>query len=145
MGRDAQERIDAQMSAQRFGAVVLSALGVMAVLLTILGTYVLAESMTVLRMREMSIRAALGASGVHLGAIVLAETARPVGFGLMVGAGLAWLGASTIRAFLFQVQPLDPATLGVVAVMILSLAMSVSLRPALRAARVDLARALKED
>ena len=32
-----QERIDAQMSAQRFGAVVLSALGVMAVLLTILG------------------------------------------------------------------------------------------------------------
>ena len=101
--------------------------------------------MAVLRMHEMGIRAALGASGVHRGAIGLAETARPVGFGLMVGVGLAWLGASTIRAFLFQVQSLDPATLGVVAVVILSLAMSVSLRPALRAARVDLARALKED
>jgi hypothetical protein len=50
------------MGAQRFGATVLGALGVIAVLLTVLGTYVLAESMAVLRMREMGIRAALGAT-----------------------------------------------------------------------------------
>jgi putative ABC transport system permease protein len=139
------ESLSMQMSAQQFGVVVLTALGVIAVLLTVLGTYVLAESMAVLRMREMGIRAALGASGRQLGAIVLAETARLVGFGLLVGLLLAWMGASTIRAFLFKVQPLDPATLAGVAVLILLLALAVSLRPAWKAARVDLRTVLKEE
>jgi putative ABC transport system permease protein len=139
-----EERIGRQMAAQRFGALVLGTLGGIAVLLTILGTYVLAESMAVMRLREMGIRAALGATGRQLGAIVIAETARLVGFGLAVGLGLAWLGASTIRAFLFQITPLDPATLAGVAALILTLALLVSLRPALRAARVDLGSVLKD-
>lgn len=139
------EQLNQQMSSQQFGVVVLTALGAIAVLLTVLGTYVLAESMAVLRMREMGIRAALGASGRQVGAIVLAETARLVGFGLLVGLLLAWMGASTIRAFLFKVQPLDPATLAGVAVLILLLALAVSLRPAWKAARVDLGRVLKEE
>jgi len=139
------ESLSMQMSSQQFGVVVLTALGVIAVLLTVLGTYVLAESMAVLRMREMGIRAALGASGRQLGAIVLAETARLVGFGLLVGFLLAWVSASTIRAFLFKVQPLDPATLAGVAALILILALAGSLRPAWRAARVDLGTVLKEE
>jgi len=139
------ERLARQMSAQQFGLVVLAALGVIAVLLTALGTYVLVESMAVLRMREIGIRAALGASGRQLGAIVLADTARLVGVGLLLGLLLVWMGASTIRAFLFRVQPLDPVTLIGVAAMILLLALSVSLRPAWRAARVDLGTVLKAE
>ena len=139
-----EERIDAQMGTQRFGATVLGALGGIALLLTLLGTYVLGESMAVLRMREMGIRAALGATRRQLGSIVVVETGRLVGFGLIVGLGLAWLGAGTIRAFLFQIQPFDPVTLGGVAVLILALALMVSVRPALRAARVDLASVLKD-
>jgi predicted permease len=139
-----EEQIGRQMAAQRFGALVLGTLGIIAVLLTILGTYVLAESMAAMRMREMGIRAALGASRRQLGAIVMAETGRLVGFGLVVGLGLAWLGANTIRAFLFQVQPLDPLTLTAVAGTILTLALIVSVRPALRAARVDLGTVLKD-
>jgi ABC-type lipoprotein release transport system permease subunit len=50
-----------------------------------------------------------------------------------------------IRAFLFRVQPLDPATLAVVAVLILLLATAISLRPAFRAARVDLAEVLRSE
>ena len=64
------------MNAQRFGTVVLGALGSIAVLLTLLGMYVLAESMVVMRAREMGIRAAPGATRSQLMAIVLAETAR---------------------------------------------------------------------
>ena len=139
------ERLARQMSAQQFGIVVLGALGGIAALLTVLGTYVLAESMTVLRIREMGIRAALGATGRQLGALVIAETTRLVGSGLLAGLGLAWLGASTIRAFLFQVQPLDPMTLGAVAALILTLSILVSLGPALRAAREDLGSVLKEE
>jgi predicted permease len=139
------EQIGTQMSAQRFGIVVLGVLGVIAVLLTVLGTYVLAESMAVMRMREMGIRAALGASRRQLAAIVLAETGRLIGFGLAAGLLLAWMGAGLIRAFLFRVQPFDPATLVGVSALILFLALAVSLRPALHAASVDLGRVLKEE
>lgn len=134
-----------QLMPQRFGGLVLGALGFIAMLLTVLGTYVMAESMAVLRMREMGIRAALGATGRQLGSIVLAETFRLVGFGLAAGLLLAWLGASTIRSLLFQVAPLDPATLVAVASAIVVLSVAVSLRPALRAARVDLASVLRAE
>ena len=133
------------MGAQRFGTVVLGALGTIAILLTVLGTYVLAESMAVLRMREMGIRAALGATRRQLGAIVLAETGRLIGLGLVAGLVMAWAGAGLIRAFLFRVEPLDPVTLATVSAAIVALALVVSLRPALRAARVDLGRVLKEE
>jgi putative ABC transport system permease protein len=139
-----EERIGQQMAPQRLGVMVLGALGIIAMLLTILGTYVVSESMAAMRMREMGIRAALGASRRQLGAIVMAETGRLVGFGLVVGLGLAWIGANTIRAFLFQVQPFDPLTLAAVAGTILTLALIVSVRPALRAARVDLGTVLKD-
>jgi putative ABC transport system permease protein len=101
-------------------------------------------SMAIMRMREMGIRAALGATRRQLRTIVIAETGRLVGAGLAAGLGLAWLGASTVRAFLFQITPLDPLTLVTVASLILTLALLVSVRPALRAARVDLGSVLKE-
>jgi hypothetical protein len=139
-----QEQLGRQMSAQRFGRIVLSVLGVIAVLLTVLGTYVLSETMAVTRLREMGIRAALGARGAQLAAIVLVDTLRLVASGLAGGLVLAWLGAGTIRAFLFKVQPLDPLTLSLVAGLILVLALGVSLKPALRAARVDVSAMLRD-
>jgi putative ABC transport system permease protein len=139
------EKILSTMTPQRFGVVVLTALGSIALLLTILGTYVLAESMASARTREMGVRAALGATGRDLGSIVLVETARLVGVGLVAGLVLAWFEASTVKALLFRVEPLDPLTLAATAGVILTLALVVSLRPALAAARVDLARVLRDE
>jgi predicted permease len=146
---DPMSTIDAgildEMAPQRFGMTVMGALGAIALLLSVLGTYVLAESMAALRRREMGIRAALGASGGHLRALVLSETVRLVGVGLLLGFVISWLGAGTIRAFLFQVEPFDPLVTGSVAAFIMALAVLISLRPALAAARVDLARVLREE
>jgi putative ABC transport system permease protein len=143
--RTLEERIAEQMAPQQLGATVLGALGAVAVLLTLLGTYVLAESMASARMKEMGIRAALGATRRQLGSIVLADTAKLAGIGILAGLGLAWLGTSTIRSFLFQVQPFDPTTIGGVSALILVLALAVSLRAALRVARVDLASVLRNE
>ena len=87
-----QERLWNQMGPQRFGAFVLGTLGVLAALLTLGGTYVLAESLTIMRLREMGIRAALGATGRQLSGIVLRETASLVGIGLAGGLLLSWMG-----------------------------------------------------
>jgi putative ABC transport system permease protein len=140
-----EERLGRQMSPQRMGGFVLGALGVIAILLTVLGAYVLAESMAATRRREFGIRGAFGASRLELGTLVLAETVRLVGAGLLAGLILAWMGANTIRTFLFRVEPLDPATLAAVSAAILALALIVSLRPAVKSASVDLANVLREE
>ena len=116
-----------------------------AILLTLLGTYVLAESMASARMKDMGIRAALGATRRQLGSIILADTARLAVIGVLAGLGLAWLGTTTIRSFLFQVQPFDPLTISIVATSMVALALAVSLRAALRVARVDLAQVLRHE
>lgn len=139
------ERIGAQMGPQQLGAAVLGGLGLMAVLLTIVGTYVLAETMAAARRREIGIRAALGATRQQLGGLILSETTKLVGAGLVVGLALSWLLAGSIRALLYRVQPLDATTLAVTALTILVLAVAVSLRPAIVAARANLSRILREE
>lgn len=138
-------RILEGLGPQQFGMTVMGALGTIALLLSVLGTFVVAESMAVLRRREMGIRAALGARGSHLRSLLLADTLRLVGAGLLAGFALSWLGAGMIRVFLFQVEPFDPFVTGGVAALIIVLALAVSLRPALTAARIDLARVLRQD
>jgi putative ABC transport system permease protein len=140
-----REQLGRQMNPQRFGIYVLGALGGIALLLTVLSTYVLASSMASMRRREMTIRASLGATGPQLGGLVLRETAMLVGIGLAAGLLLTWLGANTIRALLYRVEPLDTVTLATVCALILGMALLVSLRPALAAARVDFTRALREE
>jgi putative ABC transport system permease protein len=139
-----REQFGRQMSAQLFGGTVLGVLGLVAVLLTALGTYVLSEAMAQVRLREMGIRAALGASGRQLATLVLMETLRLAGIGVIAGLFVSWAGAGSIRAFLFKVQPLDPITLSAVAAAILLLALAASVKPALRAARVDVAALLRQ-
>lgn len=140
-----EEQLGRQMGAQRLGGFVLGTLGSIAFLLTMLGAYVLAESMSAGRRREFGIRAALGARRAHLGALVLGETVRLVGIGLLAGLVLAWAGATAIRAFLFRVDPLDSPTLASVSAAILGLALIVSLKPAIDAARVDLVHTLRDE
>jgi ABC-type antimicrobial peptide transport system permease subunit len=140
-----EEQIARQMSSQYFGATVLGTLGAIAILLTVLGTYALAMSMVQMRAREMGIRAALGAQAWQLVTTVFAETGWLVGAGLVAGFGLAWLGTNTIRAFLFQVQPFDPLTLTSVCGLIIGVSAAVTVGPALRAARVDLAQVLRQE
>jgi predicted permease len=143
--RTMEERISAQMGPQKLGATVLGGLGAIAALLTLFGTYVLVESMSALRRREMGVRAALGATRRQLSGIVMRETLRLVGAGLAVGLLLTWAGAGMIRTFLFGVRPFDGVTMAAVIGTMLLLAALVALRPALRAARVDLATVLRDE
>jgi putative ABC transport system permease protein len=140
-----EQRITKQMAPQQFAALVLGVLGLIAILLTVLGAYVLAESMAALRHRETGIRAALGASQGALTTMLAGQTIRLIGIGLVAGTGLTWAAAGIVRGFQFQVEPLDPLTLVAVSSIILGIALAVSLRPALLAARTDLTKLLKEN
>jgi predicted permease len=139
------ERILRQMNPQRFGIYVLGALGGTALLLAVLGTYVMAASMVVRRRRELGIRAALGARDAQLRRLVLRDSARLVGVGLIAGLGLAIVGTRLIRSLLYRVEPLDPLVLMSVVGGIFALALLVSLRPAVAVTRLDLTHSLREE
>jgi predicted permease len=140
-----RQRLAQQMGAQRLGSLVLGVLGSIAVLLTLLGTYVLADATSTMRRREFGIRAALGATRAALRSLVLKETLKLVGGGLVLGLFLAWLGSGLIRAFMFRVEAVDPQNLLGTSISILLLALVVSLRPALDAARPDLTQTLRDE
>ena len=61
------------MAPQAFGRAVLTGLGSFAVLLMALAVYVLAESLATTRVREIGIRAALGATSGEIGAMLFGQ------------------------------------------------------------------------
>jgi putative ABC transport system permease protein len=138
------DAIARQMSPQRLGSAVLGGLGAIAVLLTALSVFVLADAFATFRTRELGIRSALGATGAGLVRLLLGETIRPVALGIAGGLGVSIAGARLVRAFVFQVEPLDPLRFAGIAGGLLAIAVVVSLRPALRAARIDVARTLRD-
>ena len=143
--RSLEQRISEQMGAQRFGVSVMSGLGVITVVLTGVGIYVLTELIVARRRQELAIRAALGAGAWALAMGIIREIVRPLGLGAASGLAIVWIGQDLIRSFLFQVQPLDIWTLLSGAAVLGLLAVVVSLRPLAAAVMPDLGRMLKED
>jgi hypothetical protein len=139
-----EQRLAAQMGPQRLGATVMGTLGVIAALLTLVGVFVLVQSMAILRRRELGVRAALGATERQLRALMLRELVAMTAAGLVGGLVLARLAAGLIRTFLFRIGPFDPTTLSLVAASLFALALVVSVRPVLAAGRVELAQILRE-
>ena len=88
---------------------------------------------------------AMGARRVDVLALVVGRAMRPTVLGLLVGLGLGAVAGKLIESRLYGVEPFDPVTLATVTLVLLAVAGVASLVPALRATRVDPARALYEE
>ena len=125
-------------------------LGGLALALTVSGLFSILSYLVEQRAKEIGVRITLGATTQNIAALVLSQSARPVGFGLLAGGGLAaglaivlvsTLGSeigNTVRVF----DPMAYAASLLVIVIACVLAASV---PALRAARVDPIATLRND
>jgi predicted permease len=123
-------------------AMVVSLLGIAAVLLAAIGLLGLVAYAVSERTKEIAIRIALGARPSHVLAAILRQFVWPVAFGVLAGvAGTAAL-SQFLRRVLFGVSNLDPAGyLGGIGVLIAIATVAAAL-PGRRALRVDLMRAL---
>jgi len=133
------------MARTSFTLVMLGIAGGMALLLGVIGIYGVISYAVSQRTREIGIRMALGSSQEDVTRLFVRHGLRLAAIG--IGCGLAAAVACTrlMSSLLFEVSPLDPLTFGGVSLALALAAAAASYVPALRAALVDPAEALRAD
>jgi ABC-type antimicrobial peptide transport system permease subunit len=116
---------------------ILIVVGAMALVLAFVGVFAALSQSCSLRLRELGIRLALGASGPRLVATAVSREAPLVAAGIVVGViGTLWVTAMVWRDLLL-ISATDPRLWIVVVGTLAAAAMLASLGPAVRALRVD--------
>jgi putative ABC transport system permease protein len=132
-------------SRQRFRAVMVVAFASLALLLAMVGVFGVLGYSVQLRVRELGVRRALGASTGAVVRLTLGGAIVVIGAGAVIGLALAAMLGRLLTGLLFGVQPLDPLTFVWVTVVLAVTAMLSIVGPAWRAARVDPAVALRAE
>ena len=95
--------------------------------------------------REIGIRLALGAARDEVTRGTVLSGLRPVAAGLIVGVGVALFAGRAIEGVLFGVQARDPAAIAGASVLLVLVAVTALVVPAVHAGRTDPVRSLREE
>jgi putative ABC transport system permease protein len=114
-----------------------------AVLLAAIGIYGVMAHAVGQRTREIGLRMALGADRGEVLRMVIGQALTLATLGLALGLVLGAGAGQLMRGLLFGVQPFDPVTFAVAGAGFVVVALAASATPAIRAARVDPADALR--
>jgi putative ABC transport system permease protein len=131
------ERIGVSLRTQRFRTILIGAFAGLAALLASLGVYAIRSHAVAARIREMGIRAALGARGGQLIALALGQGLRLAGVGLAAGLLASRFFAQFVGPWLFDTRASDPVIIACTVVMLGGATLLASWLPARRAASVD--------
>ena len=133
----ASQLVAGSESQRRFALTLFEAFAVVALVLAAAGIYgVLAGTVTE-RLREIGVRAALGASRTDILRMVVRQGLGLTAVGAVLGLAAAAGLSRVIASLLFGISPLDPATYAGVATVLGVVALGACLVPAIRASRVD--------
>jgi putative ABC transport system permease protein len=138
-----EQAIDEGLAQWNVLARLLTALALVAGLLSAIGVYAVVSFGVAARRREFGIRMALGAEPAVVRWLVLRGTAIIAAVGLLVGLGGAIALARALESSLFGVPPFDPIVWTMAAVLLVALAFAASIVPARRATRVDVVETLR--
>jgi len=130
---------------QRAMALLVSAFGILALTLAVVGIYGVMSYLVSQRTHEFGVRLALGARAGEIVALVIRRGMTTTLIGLGIGLGLALLVGHLLGGFLYHVNPLDPTVYAAVALLIASIAALACYLPARVAARADPCAALRAE
>jgi predicted permease len=139
------DRIDASLVTERVIAVLAVVLGLSALTLACAGLFGLLSYAVSRHTREIGLRLALGANRATVIWTVLRESLAVAAFGIALALPAAAALGRFARALLFEITPLDAASLVGASAVMLAVAACAGLIPARRAARVDPAIALRTE
>ncbi len=133
------------LAARRFALGLAVSFALIALVLAAVGIYGVLAYNVANRSRELGVRIALGASSRRVVSFVVGQGMATSLAGIVVGVAGAAAGARLLRGMLFDVTPLDVGTYGVVAALLLLVALIACAVPAWRATRVDPLTSMRAD
>ena len=137
--------IEGPLFAQRVAALLLTALGALAVMLAATGLYsVMAYSVTQ-RTHEIGLRMALGAESFNVLSMIVRRGMLLALEGVLTGVVAALATRKVVAGILTGISPADPGILLGAAAFLCLVALTASFLPARRATQVDPMRALREE
>jgi predicted permease len=133
------------MAQLSFMIAMLGAAGLVTLLLGAIGLYGVMAYVISLRMRELGVRVALGASPRSVAAMITGQGLVLTLAGVAGGFVLFAVVARFLKGFLYGVAPGDPLTLAAASMVLIVIAALASWIPARRAARVDPAQVMRSE
>jgi len=124
---------------------MFSIFGIVALLLASVGLYAVMAFSVSRRQTEVGVRMALGAEPGKIVRLILVEGCKPLGVGIVVGLGLAFLLGKALASTLYGVSATDPLTFGGIPLLLTLVSLGALLVPAGRASRIAPVAALRED
>ncbi|HKQ77563.1 MAG TPA: ABC transporter permease [Blastocatellia bacterium] len=121
----------------KFNLLLLGLFGVVALVLAAIGIYGVMSYSVTQRTREIGVRMALGAQPHTVLRSVVGQGMTLVSVGVSIGMAAAWALTRLMETMLFEVRATDPATFGLIALLLAAVALAACWIPARRAARVD--------
>ncbi len=129
--------VSASVANQRFGALLFSLFGLIALLLTAVGIYGVISYGVSQRTHEIGIRLALGAGRRDVLRLIVGEAMKPALAGAFIGLCAAFGLTRLLTRLLFHVKPSDPLVLISVLLTLIGVALLACYLPARRATLVD--------
>jgi len=133
------------LAPERFETTLLTAFGIAALCLAMLGVYGVLSYVVAGRKREIGVRMALGASPRAIYGLTMGEAAIPVLIGLLSGFLASIAAGRIIEKLLYGVGAVDISTTVIVGALFLFAATAAAFLPARRAAGVDPMEALRSE
>ncbi len=143
--RTMNDVIDSSVAPRRTTTTLLMLFASLALVLAVLGVYSVVAYGIAQRARELGIRAALGATGGNLLALVVREAAGSACVGVLVGVAVAWALSRLLAGFLYGVSAHDPVTFVVAPLALLATTVAATLIPAFGVLRVNPADVMRTD
>ena len=140
-----EEAVSRSVGTRRFTQLMLTGFAACALLLAAIGVYGLMTRAVTARIREFGVRLALGARPGQIEALVLRQGIRLVLIGTALGVVGAFGATRLLRALLFEVNPADPVTFAVAALVLGAVALAACWVPARRATGADPLEALRAE
>jgi len=140
-----EQYMDRLIAQRRFNMTLLTLFGVLGLVIAVVGIYGVMAYIVAQRTNEIGVRMALGATRGHVVAIVLRRAGMMMAVGLALGGVIAWYASAAVRAFLFETEPNDVATMAAALAVLTAAGVLASAVPARRAASVDPLIALRHE
>jgi putative ABC transport system permease protein len=138
-------QVSQQTRPRRLQSAVMLAFSGFVLLLAALGVHALMQCAISRRTREIGIRVAIGATRAEIVRVIMGQTLRLSTLGLALGGLVAVAAVRLMSSLLFGVATLDPLTLVLAPMTLLTCAVLASVLPLRRATTIDPVRALRGD